>query len=403
MGPKLFSFKKGETTYSFRLFPIGGYCAMEGEDEDSDNPRAFNNAKIWKRMIIIVAGAFMNILFGLVLMLITLLPNEQFVSTTVSKFEPYSFSAASGLQEGDEIIEINGYKVRSTMDLSFALYTMPLCDVDGTTLDVYKQDCFFELYNSYKNSISTTKEKNIDLNGLLKEGTEKIYSAKDRESAYEQLCLYIDKGCDMCKVDKPNDYPIVKVNRTCKRFCSDVLVIRNSEEVLLEDVIFFTDYIANPQEPTIGFDFYFEPIEKNFGTLISQTFVQSGSVVRTVWNSLIGMFTGQFGLNDMAGPVGLAGAITEIAGESLKESFMHAVMSIINIMMIISINLGIVNMLPFPALDGGRFVMLLIEAIFKNPIPRKAEAIINGVGLALLLTLMIVVTFNDVIKLIFGG
>ena len=74
MGPKLFGFTRGETTYSFRLFPIGGYCAMEGEDEESDNPRAFNNVKIWKRMIIVVAGAFMNIVLGLILMLINLIP-----------------------------------------------------------------------------------------------------------------------------------------------------------------------------------------------------------------------------------------------------------------------------------------------------------------------------------------
>lgn len=403
MGPKLFSFTKGETTYSFRLLPIGGYCAMEGEDEDSENPRAFNNVKIWKRMIIIVAGAFMNIVFGVALMLITLLPNEQFVSTTVSEFEPYSFSAMSGLKEGDEIVEINGYKVRSTMDLSFALYTMPLRNVDGTTLEVYKQDCFFTLFNSYSNSVNKAKLKDTStINSLLIEGSEKICAANDKDSAYKELCTYIDKGLEACKLENTHDYPQVRVKETTKRFCSDVVVVRDGEEITLKDVMFFTDYISNPDAPTIGFDMYFKPIEKTFGSVISQTFIQSGSVVRTVWNSLLGMFTGQFGLNDMAGPVGLAGAITEVAGESLKISFSHAVMSILNIMVIISINLGIVNMLPFPALDGGRFVMLLIEAIFKKPVPRKVEAIINAVGLGILLTFMLFVTCNDIFKL-FGG
>ena len=133
MGPKLFSFTKGETTYSLRLFPIGGYCAMEGEDEDSENPRSFNNAKIWKRMIIIVAGATMNILLGLVLMLITLLPQENFASTTVSQFSAGSFSAVTGLQPGDKIVEINDYAVNTSTDFSFALFTLPVKEVDVFT------------------------------------------------------------------------------------------------------------------------------------------------------------------------------------------------------------------------------------------------------------------------------
>ncbi|MBQ1897831.1 MAG: site-2 protease family protein, partial [Ruminococcus sp.] len=145
MGPKLFSFTKGETTYSLRLFPIGGYCAMEGEDEDSENPRSFNNAKIWKRMIIIVAGATMNILLGLVLMLITLLPQENFASTTVSQFSAGSFSAVTGLQPGDKIVEINDYAVNTSTDFSFALFTLPVKEVDGSELSIYKEDCAYDL------------------------------------------------------------------------------------------------------------------------------------------------------------------------------------------------------------------------------------------------------------------
>ena len=109
MGPRLFGFKKGETEYTFRLFPIGGYCAMEGEDEDSDEPRAFNNAKIWKRMIIIIAGAVMNILLGFILMFAYTVQADSYASTTVSQFAPSSYSANCGLQAGDKIVEINGY------------------------------------------------------------------------------------------------------------------------------------------------------------------------------------------------------------------------------------------------------------------------------------------------------
>ncbi len=404
MGPKLFSFKKGETTYSLRLLPIGGYCAMEGEDEDSDNPRAFNNVKIWKRMIIIVAGALMNILFGVALMLITLLPNQAFTSTTVSTFAPCTFTATTGLQQGDKIVKMNDYAIKSSMDFSFAMYTMPLKDVDGTTVSIYKQDCLFSYRDyCYKVAVDTTDEQLNRLNTLWFEGSDKIAHANSKDDAYKVLCNYIDSCNEVCEIDEFDDYPEIKEQKTRKRFRCDIVVERNGEEVVLNDVDFLTYKTSDDGEPTIGVDFNVEPIEKNFFTLMSQTFNQSVSVVRIIWNSLLGMFTGQFGINDVSGPVGLASAITDVASESLKTGFMDAVMSIVYVMMVISINLGVVNMLPFPALDGGRFVMLLIEAIFKKPVPRKIEGIINAVGLVLLLLLMAVITLKDVWVLIFGG
>ena len=403
MGPKLFSFRKGETVYSFRLLPIGGYCAMEGEDEESANPRAFNNAKIWKRMIIVVAGALMNILFGLALMFFSLLPNEQFTSTTVTGFSPDAFTATTGLKSGDKIVKINDYKINTSMDFSYAMYTMPLEDVNGKSDAIYKQDCTFALFNYCRTLAKDATNEQIDmLNALITEGDNKIINSKDKEEAYKILCEYVDKTSNKMNV-KDVTYPVIEEKETRKRFISDIVVIRDGKEVTLNDVQFYTYKTSADGEPTIGIDFTLAPIDKNFTTLVSQTFSQTVSVVRTIWNSLIGMVTGQFGLNEVAGPVGLAKTITDVAGESLKESFMDAVMSIVYIMMVISVNLGIVNMLPFPALDGGRFVLLLIEAIFKKPVPRKIEGIINGVGLALLLLLMAVITFKDVWMLIFGG
>lgn len=404
MGPKLLSFKKGETTYSLRLFPIGGYCAMEGEDEDSDNPRAFNNAKIWKRMIIIVAGAFMNIVFGLVLMVITLLPMDCFNSTTISGFSPYSFTATTGLHQGDEIVEINDYDINSTMDFSFAMYTMPLSKVDGKAVSIYKQDCLFELKDSYNVVAQKAKQEQVSaLNQLWAEGSDKIYKTTTKESAYNILCEYIDKAYELCELEKVSSYPVIEEKDSRLRFRSDIVVIRDGEEVTLNDVDFLTYKTSEDGEPTIGIDFFVEPIEKTFSSVISQTFIQTGSVVRTVWNSLVGLITGQFGINEVAGPVGLAYTITDVAGESLKEGFSDAVMSIVYVMMVISINLGIVNMLPFPALDGGRFVLLLIEAIFKKPVPRRIEGYINAAGLILLLLLMAVITMKDVWVYVFGG
>lgn len=377
---------------------------MEGEDEDSENPRAFNNAKIWKRMIIIVAGAFMNIIFGMVLLMITLIPNDNFESTTVSQFTPYSYTAACGLQEGDEIIEINGYDINTATDFSFALYTLPVSEVDGKSFEIYKEDCLYTMYTHAADcAVKTTQEQVDKINQLVDEGSYKIFETKDRESAYTLMCTYIDKLSDAGSKDRLNKYPEIEVKETRLRFRTDMTVIRDGEEVVLKNVDFYTYKIGEDGEPTLAIDFYVEPIDNNFFTLLSQTGKQSVSVARMVWNSLVGLVSGEFSINDVSGPVGIASAITDVASESLKSGFSEAVMSIIYVMMVISINLGIVNMLPFPALDGGRFVMLLIEAIFKKPVPRKVEAAINGVGLALLLMLMLAITMKDVWVLIFGG
>ena len=407
MGPKIFSFTKGETTYSLRLFPIGGYCAMEGEDEDSHNPRAFNNAPIWKRMIVIVAGAAMNILFGLVLMMITLLPQDQFASTTVSQFSPSSFSAVTGLQEGDKIVRINDYDVITSTDFSFALYTLPVSEVDGSELSVYKEDCAFDLYIRTTELVDekTTEEQNAALIKALQTAQTEISKAESKEEAYKIFSGYYNSLADIVGKEHVDEIPQIEERETRQRFRTDMTVIRDGAKTELKDVDLLTlKKSADDDTPQLKIDFYIEPIEKNFGSVIQQTFASTVSVVRMVWGSLIGLIKGQFSLNDMSGPVGIASAITEVAGESLRTSgFLSAVGSIVYVMMVITINLGVVNMLPFPALDGGRFLMLLIEWIFRKPVPRKVEAVINTVGLVLLLGLSAVIAVKDVWKLFSGG
>ena len=407
MGPKIFSFTKGETTYSLRLFPIGGFCAMEGEDEDSENPRAFNNAKIWKRMIVIVAGAFMNIVLGLVLMLITLLPQEQFPSTTVSEFSASSFTAVTGLQPGDKITKINDYAINTSTDFSFALFTLPVSEVDGSELSIYKEDCAFDLYTRATELVddNTTEEQNSAIVSSIQEAQAKLSKAESKEEAYSIFSEYYNSLADIVGKEHAETIPKIEEKETRQRFRTDMTVIRDGEKLDLKDVDFLTlKKSAEDDTPQLRIDFYIKPIEKNFGTVIEQTFANTVSVVRMVWGSLIGLIKGQFSLNDMSGPVGIASAITKVAGESLRTSgFGSAVSSIVYVMMVITINLGIVNMLPFPALDGGRFLMLLIEWIFRKPVPRKVESIINTVGLVLLLGLSLFIAVQDVWKLFSGG
>lgn len=404
MGPKIFSFGKGETKYSLRIFPIGGFCAMEGEDEESPEPRAFNNAKVWKRMIVVIAGAVMNIILGFVLMFVVVVQQDAYSSTEVQSFPATSFSSCTGLQSGDVIKEINGYGISTSMDFNYPISTAELKTVDGSTLEIYKEDCGNNLYNM---AVSLVQDKNNKLsdeqvskvNELLSKSTNEIVKAKSKEDAfsvYENYYKEINVACGI------KDYKVEKIveKETRKRYTADILVERNGEEKLLKNVQFFTYTTKDNSDPQVSIDFYVKPIEKTFGSVISQTFKQTISTCKMIYASLGGLLTGKFGLKDMSGPIGIASAVTTVASESLSSGFMSAVNSIIYVMMIITVNLGLFNMLPFPALDGGRFVFLIIEAIRGKSVPRKVEAIVNGIGMGLLVLLMILITANDIFKLI---
>lgn len=404
MGPKIFSFGKGETKYSLRIFPIGGFCAMEGEDEESPEPRAFNNAKVWKRMIVVIAGAVMNIILGFVLMFVVVVQQDSYSSTEVQSFPATSFSSCTGLQSGDVIKEINGYGISTSMDFNYPISTAELKTVDGSTLEIYKEDCGNNLYNM---AVSLVQDKNNKLsdeqvskvNELLSKSTNEIVKAKSKEDAFSVYENYYKKINDACGI---KDYKVEKIveKETRKRYTADILVERNGEEKLLKNVQFFTYTTKDNSDPQVSIDFYVKPIKKTFGSVISQTFKQTISTCKMIYASLGGLLTGKFGLKDMSGPIGIASAVTTVASESLSSGFMSAVNSIIYVMMIITVNLGLFNMLPFPALDGGRFVFLIIEAIRGKSVPRKVEAIVNGIGMGLLILLMILITANDIFKLI---
>lgn len=310
MGPKLFQFQKGETKYSLRLFPIGGYCQMEGEDEESDDEGSFSKKPVYKRIIIVAAGALMNIILGLLFMVIILGQEEYYASNIVYKFADNAVSSNYGLQVGDKIVSINGYKIMTDKDLSFALST-----------------------------------------------------------------------------DK--DYTV------------DMVVNRDNNLVHLDNVKFGTRQLEDGTQ-VLALDFYVEPIKRTFPSLISQSFKSTVSMVRMVFASLVGLVTGQFGFNELAGPVGAASAIGEAASAGLEVNIVQAINNILTMMVIITVNLGIVNLLPLPALDGGRLVFLFIEAIRGKPIDPKYEGWVHAIGLAILLAFMAIVTVSDILRLATG-
>ncbi len=300
-GPKLFKKKIGETLYAWNLVPLGGYCAMEGEDEESNDERAFCNKSPLKRLFIVANGAIFNLILGLIIVAITLIPQEKFTSKTVAEFAENSVSSQHGLQVGDEILAVDGRKIFTTYDLSYAFTGVD----DGTV---------------------------------------------------------------------------------------DMTVKRNGEKVELENVKFATE--TENDVAYVKVDFYVKGIEKTPWTFITHTVNTAVANCRVVWFSLIDLITGKYGLSAMSGPVGITAAIGSVAKANL--------FNILPIMALITINLGIFNLLPLPALDGGRILFILFELITRKPVPQKYEGLVHTVGLVLLLGLMLLITAKDIISLFVG-
>ena len=302
MGPKLFSWrsKKYDTQYALRLFPIGGYVSMVGEDDESEDENAFHRKNVWQKMAIIVAGPLMNILLAIVVMFVMVAGFGSIVSTTVGDFTEEAISDDCGLQLEDTIIKVN--KVR--------VFT----------------------------------------------GNELVYEI-------------------MHQGDKP----------------VDLTVLRDGERVVLEDVSFpiFSESGASFGEA----DFKLYAAPKTFGNVIKHSFFRSFSTAKMIWDSLVDMLSGRYGVESVSGPVG----ITQEIGKAAKAGLS----TLLYMCVVISMNLGIFNLLPIPALDGGRLVFRIIEAIRGGkPLKPEWESYIHMVGILVLLALMLLVSCKDVINII---
>lgn len=314
MGPKLFQFKKGETKYSLRLLPIGGYCAMEGEDETDDNPRSFRNAALWKRMIVLAAGAFMNFVLGFILLLGLNGMSESVLNTKIDGFRLFK-NAETGeiesgatsnnfLKEGDQFIEINDTRIFSYLDLSFIF--------------------------------STAKSNKLD-----------------------------------------------------------VVVKRDGEKIEFKDVTFL-DITDNSM-----IDFTLEHHDKTPGNVIKSSGEMFMSMTHIVGLSIKQMLSGKADKEEVSGPVGVVTAINDTTKES--EDTKDAIYNLLYMAALITINLGIVNLLPLPALDGGRLLFCLIELVRRKPVKPEHEGYVHLVGMLLLFGLMIFATYNDIARIISGG
>ncbi len=320
MGPLIYGKKRGETQYSIRLFPIGGFVSMMGEEEESQDARAFCNRPSWQRFLILFAGAAMNILLGLVLLGYTTSQMNLLGTNVVARLSEGAASAAY-LQPGDRIVKVNGYNTPGYNDVVFQL----IRDEDGV--------------------VDLTVLRGGDLSMTRWERAMAGFGIGEKNPG-ERVALTVPFQME----DAGDGLRVLKI------------------------------------------DFIFLGAEKTVGNAVYYTFQQTVSTVKQVWYSLVDSITGRFGLSQLSGPVGTATVIQEASHQGFR--------SLVTLVAYITINVGVFNLLPFPALDGGRIFFLLAGVVFRRPIPQKYEAYLNAAGMVLLLFFVGMVTFSDVMKLV---
>ena len=342
-GPAIWKSRKSDIQYSLRIIPFGGYCKFEGEDEDSKDERAFSNQPVWKRIIVVAAGGLCNVILGFLLFLV-IIPFTSPISTNyVKDVVPNSFVQEAGLMPNDKIIEINGKKVSFYNDIT--LYTREFNANTECSIIVKRDGEKYEL-----NFKPTQSEVTFDYgeDGIT------VSESINGEPADESFYKYGD-GAE-----------------------------RNEELIGKSETV---------ERLIIGF----VPVQEEVNALNiwKEAWNETKFVVKLVYNSLWQMVTGRVGVEQMSGPVGVVSEINT-AVNSGRGSWLY----ILNLTALLTINLGIFNLLPIPALDGGRLFFMLIELVTRKRIPPEKEGMVHTIGFMLLIGLIIFISYNDILKLL---
>jgi len=350
MGPAIFKKQGGETLYSVRIFPVGGYCKLEGEDEKSDDPKAFCNQKLFKRFLVVVSGAVFNIILGFFLFVIitAIAPhpvgepnsiNIPIIDTVVEN----SYLEDSGILPGDEITKINSHKIRYYQDIS--LYTNEFSQDEEVSVEILRNGEKLTFY-----ILPTLSETNYN------------YGEENVE------VIQIINGYETRNVYEYNE--------------------QNREEAKT-----LAGQSASEKRLILGFTPRQEPVGIN--NIFSYSLNQTGYVVRMVYSAFWDLITGHSGFDQVSGPVGIVSAVN-----TAVNTGSYRMVNILSLAALLTINLGVFNLLPLPALDGGRLFFMIIEFIRRKPIPAEKEGMVHAIGLILLLCFAVVISFNDIIKLI---
>ena len=317
MGPQVLARTRGETTYSLRVFPIGGFCAMEGEDEESGDPRSFSAKPAWKKLLILAAGPFMNFVAGFLIILLLFAAAGTPSLAVVTGFMPGAEEiAGTGLQAGDQFYRIDGHR---------------------------------------------------------------IYFQSD-------ALLYLSRAGESVEVEVLREGQVVDLGLVALPYRA-MTDAATGQQVWKRGI-----YVGQPQEAGVV-------------QTLGSAWYQSIDYVRLVWMSLGDLITGAVGLRDLSGPIGIVAMAGEVGQAGAEAAGLSGVLvNILDFIALIAINLAVMNLLPIPALDGGRILFLGINGLFtlltRRRLDPKYEGYVNAAGFLCLLALMAVVAFNDIVKLI---
>ena len=390
MGPRLLSTVKGGTRYSLKLLPIGGSCAMLGEDTaEEDVPGTFNRAPVWGRISVVAAGPVFNFILAFILSVII----TGFVGydpAQIMTVESGSTAELAGIREGDIITEYNGYHIDVARDLYVYTYLNQLREEPVTvTVDRNGEELTF------------TFMPDVDVRYLLGFNRSDADSMKV-ESLIEGMPLEeagLQPGDVITSVDGvPTPDGAAYAEYLEENPLSDqpveITYDRNGTEYSVE---------ITPREyrtPGLGFSYNTGYTEAQGLEVLKYAALDVKYMIRTTLLSLKELVTGGLGMDDLSGPVGVVDAIGTAYEETKDEGTVIMWMNLLNMAVLLSANLGVMNLLPLPALDGGRLVFLLLEAVRRRPVNREVEGMVHFAGLMLLMALMVVVMYNDILKIV---
>lgn len=376
-GPVLFKKKGKETVYQLRLIPLGGFVSMEGEEERSEAKGAFNKVSIAKRIAIVSAGGLVNIFFAIIVYMGLQTYVGENVTTEVTTTESGYIAEAIGIQPGDIIKKINGKTVRRQSDINEIIEKSQGNEViitierENSELEYKVKPSIREYYATgfYLNSESNTEIKGFNSTSTIENQGFKV---GDKIVSINQINVEDDfnKLLEVMKnTDSEDGKFIFKIRR-------------NNEEIEIE---------ATPmkkQEYVLGVNL--KKADKNLLNNLYYAMLDTGDFAFSIVDNLKMLFTGKVSTNDLMGPVGISSVVAETSG---IQEFLY-------ILALISLSLGATNLLPFPPLDGGKIVLLIIEAIRRKPLPEKYEIGIQMIGFVLMISLSIYVTFNDIVRIV---
>lgn len=389
MGPVILKKTRGETTYALKLLPFGGSCAMLGEDEDETGEGSFNSKSVWARMAVIAAGPLFNLIlaFFLSIFVISYAGSGPARVLEVAQDSP---EAEAGLQEGDIITSYNGRHISLGKELSTvtSMYGIPTDEIrltvkrNGTSEEIVyaptvttKYRLGFSYDEDEDGALITFVEQGLPMDeaGILAGDVVTGIDGTEIGSA-EELTAYLEES-------PLNGDPVTVTYLHSGREQQVVLIPENNTYASLN-----FSYSLREEQSSLG--------------ILKYSVLEVKYWVETVIDSLGMLFTGQYSVNDLSGPVGVVDAIGKSIDSAKPYGLVMEIMTALNMAILLSANLGVMNLIPFPALDGGRLVFLIVEAIRRKPLKRDVEGMIHFGGLILLMALMVYVLINDVGRLL---